>query len=253
MSPTLPFPMPSPRAHPSRTRPARSRAPRYFRALEALETRTLFAVSTLVINPGNHSATFSDVDGDVVTVSVSAGTLSPQNFIMFSLSATHDQLRTINLTDSSFTGASITFSINKSAGGDGLVNVGFINAGGIDLGAVTIPGDLGRINCGDGNGATAALTALNVRSIGRYGVSTQAPGGSLESDIANFVGSITVKTDITEAKLIVGGTISAAIGTLTIGGSLIGGSADRSGTVEVFGSIGALKITGDLLGGDGER
>jgi hypothetical protein len=51
-------------------------------------------------------------------------------------------------------GISVTVSaVRPAAGGDNLVNVGYILSGNNDLGAVTVKGDLGGIDAGDANRA----------------------------------------------------------------------------------------------------
>jgi hypothetical protein len=61
------------------------------------------------------------------------------------------QLEKLDLTDSAFTKANLTFSaVRQDATGDDLkdgnkeVNIGFIDATDVALGIVTIPGDLGK-------------------------------------------------------------------------------------------------------------
>src|SRR5436190_18683948 len=122
--------------------------------IEPLETRIAPAVF----------AAFSDVDGDLVTVSISKGTppsainpgdadivISPIRVVGGEAAS---QLLRIDLKGNPvFKGANITvtatpqdFDGDGVLDGDGLVNVGFIDAsggGGIDLDAVKIEGDLG--------------------------------------------------------------------------------------------------------------
>src|SRR3954467_5559797 len=105
--------------------------------LEILEPR-LAPASTL---------TFTDVDGDHVKIVSSLGDLAGKATLA-SFGA-GDQLQTLDLTDPSFQGAAITISAVKAPGGDGLVNVGFINATGVDLKSVIVKGDLGQIDAGD--------------------------------------------------------------------------------------------------------
>src|SRR5262249_16749717 len=118
--------------------------------LEPLDSRevpaTLVNASTL---------TYQDVDGDTVRVSFSKAILTPGNvntvFIFDTGTAdsgnsTGQQLRRIDLTGlgATATGVGITTTAARSSatGGDGFAAVGQINATGIDLGAVTIDGDL---------------------------------------------------------------------------------------------------------------
>src|SRR5262249_4304912 len=157
--------------------------------------------------------TYQDIDGDNVTVTLSKPLLTAGNLnsvftfdIPSVLNQTKQQLQTIDLTSFSAAaaGTSITVTATHSAitGGDGQVNVGFINATGIDLGPVNIAGDLGRILAGDGDPAVPALKSLSVRSLGRFGTDTQAPGGNLRSNINGALGALMVKTDVVGARVI---------------------------------------------------
>ena len=116
--------------------------------------------------------TFTDVDGDQVTVSSSKG--KPGDFhnaakIVGSVLTLLD-LSTMTF-GAEFQGASITIAAKPGpTGGDGRVNVGYINAAGRDLLSVTVGGDLGAIDAGDSDTATAALGNLTVGSLGLYSV-----------------------------------------------------------------------------------
>ena len=56
-----------------------------------------------------------------------------------------------------------------------------IDATGLDLGAVKVPGDLGKILAGDDTLSTTGIASLTVGSMGRYGLSTQGGTGDLDS------------------------------------------------------------------------
>src|SRR5262245_30951417 len=173
-----------------------SKTRRKFRLeLEQLEGR--LAPATLV-NP--NTLTYRDVDGDAVTVTssnpiFSAGTIN--NVFHFDTGTvdgsnlTAQQLQLIDLTGvSAAQGTNLTIKAvrNKATHGNGQVNVGHIDATGIDLGQVQIVGDLGAIDAGDADTSTPGLVSLSVRSIGRLGTSTQASGGDLQSDIVGKLG-----------------------------------------------------------------
>ena len=112
---------------------------------------------------------FTDVGGDAVTVKISKGTLGDATFTTVPAGPLGGgQLREIDLNGNQvFKGANITITakpqdVNDDGfkDGDGLVNVGFLDAafsGGIDLGAVKISGDLGQLRCG---GDTTPETGL---------------------------------------------------------------------------------------------
>lgn len=143
--------------------------------------------------------TYQDTDGDNVTVTFSKPILTASNFnsvFLFNvpsvLNASRQQLQTIDLAaiGASANGTAIAATAVHSPvnGGDNTVNIGFINAAGIDLGSVNIAGDLGQIDAGDGNAAAPAIPSLVVRSMGRFGLDTQAPGGNFKSDINGALG-----------------------------------------------------------------
>jgi len=196
--------------------------------------------------------TFTDVDGDAVKITSSLGTNTD---LAAAVTVVGGQLRVLDLTDLSFQGTSITASVvTKSATGDGLVNIGRINAGGRDLGSVTIKGDLGAIDAGDGTLTTAAIKLLSVRSMGRFSTVTQGGVGDLRSDFLGAIGALVVTGDFVGASIRTdGGTIDArgGIGSVTIGGSFIGADTGSVGEGSIFatGDIGPVKIGRDFIGG----
>ncbi|HJZ93151.1 MAG TPA: hypothetical protein VKE40_19900 [Gemmataceae bacterium] len=225
--------------------------------LEPLESRevpaTLVNASTL---------TYQDVDGDTVRVSFSKAILTPGNvntvFIFDTGTAdsgnsTGQQLRRIDLTGlgATATGVGITTTAARSSatGGDGFAAVGQINATGIDLGAVTIDGDLGRIVAGDDAIATTGLKGLTALSLGRYGTSTGAP--DLVTAIQGRLDFLRLKSDLIDARVTIQGGDDGDIGSITIGSSLLGGATDFSGRIDATGDIGPVTIKGDVLGGSG--
>jgi hypothetical protein len=213
--------------------------------IEALELR--IAPATLV-TPGTVS--FTDIDGDTVVVKTTRGTFDLMtDFEFMDFGGGREQLAFLNLSASEFDGARIkVFVSERGAESDGLVNVGYINGGSIDLRGVAVAGDLGRIDAGDDDLSTPGLGTLKVRSVGLHGTATQTAGGDLSSSIKGNLGKVFVSSDFREAALVVSGRL----GTLTIGGSLIG----EEETVAIAGfisanEIGAVKIGRDIIGGAG--
>src|SRR5262249_15423852 len=139
----------------------------------------------------------------------------------------------------------------KANGGDGFANVGEINADFLDLDAVFIQGDLGRIRAGHGNSATSGLKGLTVQSLGLFGLNTGAT--SLSTNINGKLDFLTVQSDVKEADIKVHGHPNGKIGSITIGGSLLGGSVSQSGAIIADGDIGLVTIKGDVRGGDGDN
>jgi hypothetical protein len=217
-----------------------------------LEHRQLMA--TLV---GNNTVTYQDVDGDTVTVAFSGRFLTAANansifnFSTGSVSgsnAARQQLRTINLSGLTAGGrSSITVSVVPSASGDGRANVGQILATGVDLGNVTVNGDLGRIRSGDSNARTRGLGVLSVQYLGFEGTFTGAP--NLETEVVGSIRGINVTNSIFGAyiRTEAAGNIDA----INIGTSLIGGTAANSGAIYSSGNIGNVSLGGSLAGSSG--
>ena len=157
--------------------------------IEPLESRIAPAV---VVNPLDAKiATYTDLDGDKVTIKVSTGTFIDSLFTS-QMKGAGEQLLLLDLSGGGFDDANFTISVVKAPGGDGLAHVGAIDSTGHDLGNVIVPGDLGRIDAGDAATADGGLKSLTARSMGRYGLANQALGGDLESDIQGGFGALKV-------------------------------------------------------------
>jgi hypothetical protein len=224
-------------------------------SLELLEVR--IAPSTLAfVNPT--TATYTDPDGDAVTVKFTKPILSAANvghvLVTAAIDQTHDQLQKIDLTvldiAASPQGTGITVTAKPSAAaGDGLAHLGYINATGFDLAAVSVHGDLGAIDAGDAKLTTMGIAKLTVQSLGAFALTTGAT--DLKTDVSGSVGSLAVLTNVQNATVAITGT-AAKLGSLTIGGSLIGdGGAASAGAILVDGNIGTVKIGGNVVGGAG--
>ncbi|MDB6171285.1 MAG: repeat protein [Chthoniobacteraceae bacterium] len=184
----------------------------------------VFGSQTILIDPAARTATFTDIDGDLVTIKVSKGTLFPSDLHLSGPSslggATLEMLDLSGHADLKDANISITAKPGP-LGGDGFVNIGYFNASGFDLGTVFIDGDLGRIDAGNmSNFSTQpAVKSLTVGSIGVAGLNTQDPGSpSLISHISRDLGALTVRTDIQDATLVIGG----GAGAVKVGGNLDG-------------------------------
>ena len=191
------------------------------------------------------SLTFTDGDGDnVVITTTGAGTLT----LGVNVIVTAGQLLRLDLTDEAFQGANVSIVATRApdAGGDGRVNVGYINALGRDLGAVLVDGDLGRIEAGDPAAPARACKSLTVQSLGRLGLVTQGGAGDLVSDFDGRLGKLTVKGEVKDA-----GVGAGSIGSVFVGGSLVGGAGNDSALIFSSGDMGLVKVGGDLVGGAG--
>lgn len=239
--------------------------------IEPLESR-IAPASTFV---------FTDVDGDIVTVKSSLGTLGAANFT-FGPPPQVSELQNITL-DASFDNTDLTITVKAVPGGNGSVNVGAILAPGVDFKSISIVGDLGHINAGGGDPAAKVfgVGSLTVDSMGRAGVVLQGGGGTLYSFIDGRLGKLKVKGDMAGASIettadmggveiggsLIGGAGASSgllfagsnpafalnIGSVKIGGSIVGGAGENSGQIFSVGSIGAVTIGGDLTGGTGNR
>ncbi len=196
-------------------------------------------VPKVTITGGGRVATFTDVDGDLVTVKTSKGTFEEGDFVF---APRGDLLNGAQLTaltlDDGFTGANLSFTAKRDLfSGNGFVNVGFIDAHGVSLGAVSVKGDLGAIDAGS---TALGLKSLTVQSMGRLGTSTQEPGGAVGLNVAGRVGTVVVKSDAIGADFTAPGFT-----TIRVAGSFVGGSI-TSAT-----DIGTLTIMHDLTGAAG--
>ena len=189
-----------------------------------------------------------------MTVKVSKGTLAGSNFVLLKSSATAvgAQFLSLNLGPA-FDGADVTITAKRAGGGDGKVNVGLLDAGNVDLGKVTIGGDLGGIFAGDAT-ADGAITSLTVGSLGLFRGRTSDGGGAPSSVVTGGVGSLKVAGDFAADFRIVrvsGAVGSGDAGSVMIGGSVIGGGTGFSGTFDVEDRVGSVTIKGDVRGGCG--
>ncbi|HEX5175416.1 MAG TPA: hypothetical protein VFV83_00220, partial [Chthoniobacteraceae bacterium] len=214
-------------------------------SIERLEQR--IAPATLI---DSKNVSFHDIDGDEVTLTASkaiftAGTINRVlKFDNGKVDGNNDalqQLQMINLSALSagkVKGVSLLISATAAGGGDGFVDVGFINAQQRDLGTVTVSGDLGGLSAGDKNDDTLGVQTLVVDSIGASGLATQRDGGSLETRVRGGLGTLLVAHDIVNAT--VGAAGKKGVGTIesvNIGGNLIGGGTEFSGSIRATGAI----------------
>ena len=218
--------------------------------IEQLEPR--IAPATLL---STTAVRYTDVDGDIVMVSISKGSLDLLTNFTFAAAGRGEQLQRISLTGEAFAGTDLTVTSRQTANGDGLANIGHVDAAGLDLGRVRIPGDLGRIDAGDTDFATPGVVVLKVNSLGRFGVSTQPlAGASLASNIAGDLPLLQVNGIVLGALLSVEGASDGTggnIASIKIGGSLRGTAGDDSGAIHSTGSITSVEIGRNVIGGAG--
>ncbi len=166
------------------------------------------------ISANGRKMTFTDIDGDTVTVKVSRGAFTIDDFGLShpTLALTNSAIFQRLSLGEGFAGADLTIKATPSDfGGDGLVNLGFLDASGVDLGKITIAGDLGRIEAGNLNDPAPALHRLKVHSLGAAGLSSQDPvDASLVSMIVGDVG--TIRADEVTGTIALKGGIKVAEG-----------------------------------------
>ena len=218
--------------------------------LEPLEAR--IAPALLINMVTQMSATWIDVDGDLVTLKVNKPILDMGDFTEDSPKGLGEIISSLNFADDATNGLDITITakpqdlINADGikEGDGRVDLGQIDSAGFDLGKVSIAGDLAKVVAGSGAGV--ALKSLTVASLGERQFVTGAP--DLVSTLNGSVGQLVVKGNVRGAFVDITGTL----GSVTIGGSLIGGAIEHAGQIQATGAIGPVKIGGDLVGGGGK-
>ncbi len=228
------------------------------------------------ISADGKTATYTDFDGDVVSLTVSRGRLKPANFLVTTESATGRV--EINLLDISaakfgqkFQGTNITVSTADPAA---FADLAAINARGIDIGRVIVDsGDLGQIDAGDFDLGTPGVNFIRAAQMGFHGSAGQIAGQDTVSKIRGPVGGIQVvefknafidvkggisvialgSIDATEESTNGNGTIraSGAIGSVFVDGDIEGGAGDFSGDIWSRTKIGSITVTGSLKGGAG--
>lgn len=205
------------------------------------------------------TVTYTDTDGDLVSVKLSQPLFTQTNAeTVFQFDSAFaetgpQQLQLVNLATLATNGLTLKV-ISKIAGnGDGLAAVGEVNSAGFDLAKVVIDGDLGRLSAGDAATSTPAVKSFAALSMGRYGTSTQAIGGGLDSSLIGSVGKIAIRHDVVGAHIAITGGADGKLGAVVIGGSLIGTDDDAApGIVSTTGDIGSIKIGKDLVGAESE-
>lgn len=213
-----------------------------------------------------NSFRFTDADGDTVKIKLKGAGSARVSLV--GDAADNAGIEFIDLTGA--TGKTkLSISVKSKSGGDGLVNVGAIDASGLTLKSVKIKGDLGKIDIGDGVEGSRAIGKLAVNSIGagaaprafaNGGVESGAGvGAAPESNIAGSIGVLSVKIDVKGVLNVTGGladdaglsgSVVKAIGKVAIGGNIDGSAGgETAGLLRVRGDIGSVKVKGSVMGG----
>jgi len=201
--------------------------------IEMLESRIAPATFTLI-----------DLNGDKIHFTSSSHLLTSSYISEVNIGDADHYGFVVNILDASFNDSSLTVTVTKVRGGDGQTYIG-INAGTNNLGNINIEGDLGMLTAGsDAMGATA-INSLAVNSIGRF---PSVPLDSLvTSHVSGSIKKLTVRGDMDGTYL----SVSQNIGSIFVGGSVIGGDFSNDGKILAGGTIGSVVIKHDLRGGAG--
>lgn len=214
-------------------------------SIEPLEPR--IAPAAITINPALKSATWTDFDGDLITMKWTGTSAPTFDTIDNGLGLLVNK---ITFTKAEHQGIGFSLAVKASATGDGRLEVGRINATGVDLGVIAAPkvGVL-EFDAGSNSDLVSAVKSLTLGGIGNVsGFFTG--GGNNVSTIFGSVGAFTVLGDLGSGSVQIGDS-SAKIGPVKIGGSLRGDFAGGlSGQLIITGSsVGKVTIGGDVIGG----
>ncbi len=240
-------------------RPPRRQRYRAFMSVTPLEMRLAPAV---LVSP--FEVTYENESKQEVDVKISVGVFDATTInqvftfntgnVSGITNTSPQQLQELDLTQlahpADAAGATLSITLNLTAPSSPLpFSVGFINAPGINLGAVSVQGDLGGINAG-ATTSGVGLASLTVGSMGQLGTTTQPPLSSfgLVSTIQGSLGGLSVNGNLNGELIDV---LDGSIGPIALSGSLIGGSTLDSGAIIASGTIGPVTIGGNIVGSTG--
>ncbi len=233
--------------------------------------------NAVTIGATGKTATYTDADGDLVTVKVNKGMLTADEFHLTGANSFGGStLRLIDFANhNDLAEANVTISakpqmIDGQLHGDGLVNIGAFDASNVKLGTLKIIGDLGRL---DGTGAKT----VTLNSFGLDGLASQGgehAAGATSISLFSGAQSFTVNTDVEGVTFVAGKLGSVKIGgdvhdaTIAVNGGspatqaqavalknlTIGGDLDHSKILAGFGigsepdvAVGKVTVKGDWL------
>ena len=221
--------------------------------IEPLESR-IAPAAVVTVNQTTHTATWTDFDGDHVTVHWTNNTAPGFLIAIPADSSSPDGVlvKEIQLNNIGDTNDAITVSVKAGPQGDGRVNLGYIDAAGTTLKSFTAP-RASVLEFDAGNGAQA----IGSLSIASYGTLSRDSFGSPQGDgvgvLNGAVGSVKIAGDLDYGKLVLGGVGTAAtnnkVGSVTIGGSLHGDVSQHvlAGVLDLDGPAGTVKIGGSVI------
>jgi hypothetical protein len=190
-----------------------------------------------VISEDGKVATFTDIDGDRVTIRTDDGQLDPRSILLSQPNALGGQqllLLDFQVARANSAGSKIVISSEQGPQGDGRVNVAAIHAYLTGIDELIVDGDVGEL-------FASFLASLTVGSLGRE-IHRNSPGEPSFVDI-EFVSRMVVESDVFSHVRV---EVAEAI---VVGGSLLGGEARDAGSLQV-GSAVSIDIQGDVRGGN---
>jgi hypothetical protein len=209
---------------------------------------------------------YVDVDGDLVTIRITKGSLFVGGGIVQLVaggSQVGGQLLSsinFNVSPQLFNGTSLYVTAEPQPGffesggvSDGKADVGFIfggsveGGGGIDFTNIRIEGDLGGILAGDSFATPAIRGTLFADSIGTKSANLPQNAPGHDAIFLSAVNAIKTVGDIS-AKIQILGETFGDLRSLTIGGALRGVSESQPGTV-IFGGFLNKATIGQIIGG----
>ena len=253
--------------------------------LTAVGSGQVVSVGAPTFSPDGRRAVFTDMDGDIVTVKTDKGAFSAANFAMVNFSgASGAVLQTLDLSKANFgkqfKNATIKVKVAQAGAGDGFVNIGRINAKGLDLVSVSVAGELEQIDVGNADPATPGLGTLKAITMGVNGLSplfgfASDPAGGLTSKIIGKLGTLQVTkgtSAFTGQSGIVGAFIDVTGGATEKLGKISAIAIDQltgrddaptvfntagvvtfaSGTIRASGAIVTASVTGGVTGAAGD-
>ncbi len=209
--------------------------------------------TSLRVAADRKSATWKDVDGDLVTLKSTKAVLDAADFTFEAQGALGGEvLRILNLSNEGAAakgaGLALTAKFDKVNNlGDGSVHIGYLNATGVDLGVVAIAGNLERISAGDATPGDGSLKSLTIGSMGLLGSNKLTDGGNYASDFSGKVGALTVRGDVRGARLTASGAAAGSFGAISILGNLETAGTTPAARITASGDITALKIGGSMI------
>jgi len=242
-------------------------------SIESLESR--IAPAAVTINAALKSATWTDFDGDLVTLKYS--TAAPE----FGTTDQGAGLRVdyISLTAAANSMESFVLTVKAGPTGDGHVDLGRIAAMGVPLKSWSSPtASIAEFDCGNG---TIGIGTLTTGTLGSSLVSQFSnTGGEGVSAISGTVSTVDIRGDVAGTTLFLPaagkmkslkisgslrGTdvsvsgqssghvaiVASEVKAISIGGSIIGGDSQNDGHLVVVGAVGTLTIKGGIRGGSG--